>query len=457
MDVIDPILSIASGIYKLVKNVKANKKRCHRVSERVAKLEGVVRSIQQMKKTQTSAVVEKALMELRITLQSAQELIKKQTEANWLKNIRRSGKQEEEFRSVNERLDEAFMALGVVMQVDHGNLLHKLSEQTSKDKEDEDEDIAELRRFLLELKVSVETLNKPSIPSEAIREIKPSEIKYDHPKKPFKTTSSSEFYKGQFCGSPVAIKRYINPLNTSVEKVKAEFKRDTETMKQFQSPNILRMYGICIEDERDARPIPQFLIIVDYCEKGSLRQVLDSECLSWTMKARMCLDAARGLYRLHQTEEKSKVHGCINSSKFLVDKDYKVKLAGFELSKTESSLRRTTKDKTEIRSLCYSSPNMLSSLNNIYSKECEIYSFGIVLWEVATRKKPFDGLTDEEILQKVGQENYKEDLPDDCPEALGQLINECRAYDGFQRPSSGVLMDRLCIVVAQLEELEMTF
>lgn len=46
-------------------------------------------------------------------------------------------------------------------------------------------------------------------------------------------------------------------------------------------------------------PSSQFLIIMEYCEKGSLRQVLDSEHeeLSWTRKARMCLDAAKGLYR----------------------------------------------------------------------------------------------------------------------------------------------------------------
>lgn len=47
-----------------------------------------------------------------------------------------------------------------------------------------------------------------------------------------------------------------------------------------------------------AGPSPRFLIIMEYCDKGSLRQVLDSDCrLSWTRKACMCLDAAKGLYR----------------------------------------------------------------------------------------------------------------------------------------------------------------
>lgn len=45
-------------------------------------------------------------------------------------------------------------------------------------------------------------------------------------------------------------------------------------------------------------PNPEYLIIMEYCEKGNLREVLDSDCkLSWIRKARMCLDAAQGLYR----------------------------------------------------------------------------------------------------------------------------------------------------------------
>ncbi|CAK6983915.1 mixed lineage kinase domain-like protein, partial [Scomber scombrus] len=155
--------------------------------------------------------------------------------------------------------------------------------------------------------------------------------------------------------------------------------------------------------------------------------------------------------RLHQTEAKSKVHGCINSCKFLVAEGYRVKLGGFELAKTETSLRKMTKSK-HIKSLCYTAPQMLDDINHVYSKECEMYSFGIVLWELATRKKPFEGCSSKEIYQKVFKERYQEPLPADCPEALGCLINACRSYESFQRPSAGVLADKLRSVVAQLEE-----
>ncbi|XP_008300991.1 mixed lineage kinase domain-like protein [Stegastes partitus] len=298
-------------------------------------------------------------------------------------------------------------------------------------------------------------VKRPRVTSVDIRMIKPDELKYEHPKKPFMTTATSEVYKGEYNGFAVAIKRYMDPMNTSPGEVRSVFKKEVDTMKRFESPYILRMFGICIQDE--SSPEPEFLIIMEYCEKGSLRQLLaKSDCkLSWTRKARMCLDAAQGLYRLHQTEEKSNVHGYINSCKFLVAEGYRVKLGGFELSKTETSLKKQTKDE-EIRSLCYSSPQMLNSINNVYSKKCEMYSFGIVLWEIATRRIPFEGHSDKDIYQKVCKERYQEPLPDDCPEPLRQLIEDCRAYDSFQRPSAGVLVDKLRSVVAQMEEKKAT-
>ncbi|KAG8012373.1 E3 ubiquitin-protein ligase RFWD3 [Nibea albiflora] len=473
MDCIEPILSIASEIYSLVEKVKANRERCQRLSCRVKALDDLVKAIKETGQKQTSAEVKQSLMELHITLKSAKDFIEKFTSANCIKRFVSSRSHEDEFGSLNERLNDAFQVLSGFLQVEQRNMLHQVFDQTTRQKEDEVDgrkDNEELKKLLQDyfkdekeqfeqLRINVEklmeSLNKPSITEVTTRMIKSEELKYDHPKKPFMTTPSSEVYRGEYNGFPVAIKRYTDLLNTSLREVKSIFNKEVETMKRFESPNILRMFGICVKDEEGSSP--QYFIIMEYCEKGSLRQVLDSDCkLSWTRKARMCLDAAKGLYRLHQTEEKSKVHGCINSSKFLVDKGYTVKLGGFELSKTETSLKKSIKTSTHgEEGHCYYTPQKLNSINHKYSKECEIYSFGIVLWEIATRKKPFEGLTIQDVYQKVYTEKYQEPLPDDCPEQLGRLINDCRAFDNFQRPSAGE-RDRRPVNphIAQMEAME---
>uniref|UniRef100_A0A671U4R7 Mixed lineage kinase domain like pseudokinase n=1 Tax=Sparus aurata TaxID=8175 RepID=A0A671U4R7_SPAAU len=472
MEYVKSIPSIASQIYTLVKNVKANKERCQRVSERVKALENLVELIG--KEKQILHNKEKALKELSITLESAQKLITKFTTAKWLKKMVKSSSHEDDFNSLNDRLNDAFDILSGALQVEQVKLLSKVFERTNREKQDEidrREDDKELKILLIEhlesqqkafeelkttvqiVQILVENMNKPKITDEGIKMIKPDELKYELPKEPFMTTSTSEVYRGEYHGFQVAIKRYTD-LNTSSGAIQSVFKKETETMKRFESPNILRMFGICVQEDG---PRSQFLIIMEYCEKGSLRQVLDTECekLSWPRKARMCLDAAKGLYRLHQTEEKSKVHGCINSCKFLVAEGYIVKLGGFELAKTETSLKKSTKKSTKSKesgSLCYYSPEVLKNINHPYSKQCEMYSFGIVLWEIATCEKPFAGCSDKDIQQKVFEEKFQEPLPEDCPKPLGDLINACRAYESFQRPSAGVLMDRLRILVAQLKE-----
>lgn len=149
MDLIEPILSIASEIYTLVETVKANKKRCRRVAKRVEALEKLLRSIKDRQAVQTSADVETALKELSITLASAQELIKKYTSAKWVNRIVNSSSLGDEFSSVNERLNDAFQVLSGSLQLEQANTLFQVFELASRQREDQldgRDDDAELKK-----------------------------------------------------------------------------------------------------------------------------------------------------------------------------------------------------------------------------------------------------------------------------------------------------------------------
>lgn len=137
MDFIEPILSIASEIYKLVETVKANKSRCWRVCERVKALDELVRSIQKRGAKQTSAEVATALQELSLTLESARELVRKYTLANWMERVLKSGSHGEEFSSLNERLNDTFQVLSGALQVEQGNVLNQVFELTVRQSQDE--------------------------------------------------------------------------------------------------------------------------------------------------------------------------------------------------------------------------------------------------------------------------------------------------------------------------------
>ncbi|XP_064168098.1 mixed lineage kinase domain-like protein [Anguilla rostrata] len=469
MDLVDPILSIAEKLYALCGEVKANKKRWRRLADRVRALEAIVRSVRVKGLGEKPEAVRRGLEELKCTIEAAQEVVKKYTSSRFLSRIARAYDLGEEFEMLNDRLNDTFQLLSLALQIDQRETLASVfaeARRREEDRADKERDHKELEMLaekvdamqegvdsvkndVQDIKVMLKSLKTPSLQRLDIREIKLEELEFEEPKKPIMKSPTHKLYKGQYNKFAVAIKRYTYTANTTPSEVRSIFKKEVETMKRFESPNILRMFGICVQDEDG--PCPNYLIVMEFCEKGSLREVLSGkDKLSWGRRARMSLDAAQGLYRLHQSEEKFKVHGCISSGKFLVDDGYRVKLGCFELAKTETSLRRDKKGNST--SVHYCSPQQLQTVHHSYNKACEIYSIGIVLWEIATRQIPFKDMSEKEVSQKVCAEKFKEPLPEDCPKCFVKLIDACRSYDAFQRPSAGVLVDKLRKVVQEMED-----
>lgn len=154
MDVINPVLTLASQIYTLVEKVKANKKRSQRLASRVKALENLVSSFSRRERAGSSPDVEQALRELHITLEAAQELLRKYTLSSWVERVLSQGRHVDEFSSVNERLNDAFQVLSGAEQLQQGDLLSEVFQRScrqTEDKQDRQEDMAELqtRGFLL--------------------------------------------------------------------------------------------------------------------------------------------------------------------------------------------------------------------------------------------------------------------------------------------------------------------
>ncbi|XP_075997022.1 mixed lineage kinase domain-like protein [Genypterus blacodes] len=451
MEFVEPIFSLAKEIYSLSEKVKANKEQSQRVARRVNAMVDSVRKIDQKKIKN----VEKPLKELRSTLISAKELIEKFTSTTRLLRIMKVNRYRDDFNGVNERLDDAIQALSLNVVIERNDEVDGLkdAEELMKffkaDFLKKQAELTELQEVKDNLEKELSSFKDPATTAlTGIKDIKPEELTIEI--KPIQEGLSSQLYKAEYGGFTVAVKRFIN--QTDLSELQSDFRREAANLKRFASPNVLRLYGICIKEE-----LGEFLIVMEYCERGTLREFLNGQPnLPWPLKGRMCLDAAQGLNRLHRQElqEKSKVVTNINSSSFLVDQDNRVKLGGLELAKTLTSLQRnnTTDQSKKNSSMCYICPEKMNDRSLKYSKEWEMYSFGIILWEIATGKKPFQGCQGREIYKKVqNKETFQEPLPDDCPPPLAELINACRAYDPFHRPISGVLVDKLRSVVGQME------
>ncbi|XP_015285204.1 PREDICTED: mixed lineage kinase domain-like protein isoform X1 [Gekko japonicus] len=465
MDTVKNILGAAQAIYAQYERVKCCKCQSRRLVERIRILMRPIKTLQAQPTKTVSPQLEGLLQKLLRSLEKAKRLLEKYSHQNWMQKFLKASEALEEFSNVNEQLSDAAEGLSLLLQVEQ---VVKESFQRDVLRQENNKDF-EADRVLLEemLRNSKETRDGVDNIQCEVKQIqgKLDEVLQKLDARPRTSTADVEtieiekrlltkwtllkefeshvLYKGEYHKFPVAIKVFKNPVITSTQKVRDLFRKEIKAMKRFESPHILRMYGICIDE---SGPSPEFSIVTEYCEKGSLRDVLKKEPdLSWRIRIQMALHAANGLYRLHQTGDKSQLHGSINSNMFLVAEGYSVKLSGFELSQTESSLRRKHKEKKqkEISPSAYVSPQGLTSVNHIYDLPSEIYSFGIVLWEIATGKTPFRGCTSQEIHQKVYKEGYQEPLGEDCPAGLREVIHQCRNYEPSKRPSAEGIVDSL--------------
>ncbi|XP_012868142.1 PREDICTED: mixed lineage kinase domain-like protein [Dipodomys ordii] len=378
MDKLGPIIALGQGVYKQCEKMKYCKKQSERLGERVKGLIRALQSLQDQGERNLSEHIIKVLDDFKRALLEAKQQIEHFNKKTNFYRFLSADKDKILFQEVNERLRNVWEVFSMTLQIDQHFLC-------SWEKEDQSD--------VLEDKQS----------HQRLRELENKNLE-------------------------ATLKEIQNTL-----KPRHYFNNEIRAMKKFDSPNILRIFGICIDKSDN---LPRFSIVMEYCELGTLRELLeDKKDLSLGMRIHLILEAARGLYRLHHSET-LQLHRNINSSNFLVTGNYQVKLAGFELSETQTFISQKRKTKTDkVNSTAYVSPQGLKNGFYRYDVQAEIYSFGIVLWEIVTGKIPFDGKDNKEIYQLAAMEGYQEPVNEDCPPELQEVIEMCLAYEPSQRPS----------------------
>lgn len=139
MDFVDPILSIAEKLYDLCGEVKANKKRCKRLARRVRALVELVKAVKRNGLGENPELVQRGLRELKFTLESAEEVVKKYASSSCVKRIVKAFDLGEEFGSLNERLNDAAQLLSLALQVEQREWMDQVFKEDRRKKEDEDD------------------------------------------------------------------------------------------------------------------------------------------------------------------------------------------------------------------------------------------------------------------------------------------------------------------------------
>uniref|UniRef100_A0A8C9ZNH1 Guanylate cyclase n=1 Tax=Sander lucioperca TaxID=283035 RepID=A0A8C9ZNH1_SANLU len=236
---------------------------------------------------------------------------------------------------------------------------------------------------------------------------------------------------GYYKGNIAAIK-YTNRKRIELNrKVLFELKH----MRDVQNEHLTRFIGACIDP-------PNTCIITEYCPRGSLQDILenDSITLDWMFKYSLINDIVKGMVFLHNSVIVS--HGKLKSSNCVVDNRFVLKITDYGLSSFRS-LSNSGKDAYAYYRL-WMAPELLrmESPPPQGTQKGDVYSFSIILQEVALRRGAFylegDPLSPKEIVDRVVLGEWPCLRPTIDPQVhspeLGQLMQRCWAEEPTERP-----------------------
>ncbi|GFP79936.1 serine/threonine-protein kinase ht1 [Phtheirospermum japonicum] len=164
-----------------------------------------------------------------------------------------------------------------------------------------------------------------------------------------------------------------------------------------------------------------------------------------TFKAKMVLSACPVIYvvLLWNIFPEKIVHRDVKTENMLLDKSRTVKIADFGVARVEAS---NPHDMTgETGTLGYMAPEVLNG--NPYNRKCDVYSFGICLWEIYCCDMPYPDLSFSEVTSAVVRQNLRPEIPRCCPSSLANVMKRCWDANPDKRPE----MDE---VVTMLEAID---
>ncbi|KAG1700120.1 hypothetical protein DVH05_011932 [Phytophthora capsici] len=241
--------------------------------------------------------------------------------------------------------------------------------------------------------------------------------------------SSCRVYKGSWRGAEVAVK----------SAVELEFANEVNMMQQLgPHPSLVLLLAVCanpLSIVLEYLPFSLFELINGVPDK---KRRLPPFPTSWTKRVHMILDTARGLQFLHSFDiihrdlkSFNSSHAFYNKRNLLMTAEGRVKLADFGISRAN--------DQSELMTGCcgtfqWMAPEVLTSQK--YSISADIYSFGVIVWEICEGSAPFKDLTPAQIPLAVVQERRRPIISPKTPLPLRDLIQRCWQHEPTHRPTA---------------------
>ncbi|XP_044598288.1 mitogen-activated protein kinase kinase kinase 11-like isoform X2 [Cotesia glomerata] len=245
-------------------------------------------------------------------------------------------------------------------------------------------------------------------------------------------------YRGYWRKHEVAVKAARQDPDEEISVIKENVLQEAKLFWLLEHENIVQLEGVCLKE-------PNMCLVMEYARGGSLNRVLNGRKIRPDVLVDWAIQIARGMDYLHNKAPISLIHRDLKSSNVLLsepiendDLQYKtLKITDFGLAREVYKTTRMSAAGT----YAWMAPEVIKQ--STFSKASDVWSYGVLLWELLTGEVPYKGIDALAVAYGVAVNKLTLPIPSTCPQPWRFLMESCWASDSHGRPGFIEILDLL--------------
>ncbi|XP_052007523.1 mitogen-activated protein kinase kinase kinase 21 isoform X3 [Xyrauchen texanus] len=248
-------------------------------------------------------------------------------------------------------------------------------------------------------------------------------------------------YRGTWKEQEVAMKAARQDPDEDIKATADSVKQEAKLFSMLQHPNIIKLEGVCLDE-------PNLCLVMEYARGGTLNRALTGRRIPPHVLVNWAVQIARGMQYLHEEAVVPIIHRDLKSSNILLlEKIENDDIGRKTLKITDFGLAREWHKTTKMSAAgtySWMAPEVIKS--SLFSKGSDVWSYGVLLWELLTGEVPYRGIDGLAVAYGVAVNKLTLPIPSTCPESFAKLMEECWEQDPHIRPSFATILEQLTAI-----------
>ncbi|XP_066494514.1 mitogen-activated protein kinase kinase kinase 10 [Tiliqua scincoides] len=248
-------------------------------------------------------------------------------------------------------------------------------------------------------------------------------------------------YKGVWQGEEVAVKAARQDPDEDITVTAENVRQEARLFAMLHHPNIIALKAVCLSP-------PNLCLVMEYARGGALSRALAGRKVPPHTLVNWAVQIARGMNYLHNEAVVPIIHRDLKSINILIlERIESDDLSGRTLKITDFGLAREWHKTTKMSAAgtyAWMAPEVIKL--SLFSKSSDVWSFGVLLWELLTGEVPYREIDALAVAYGVAMNKLTLPIPSTCPEPFARLLEDCWRPDPHARPDFGCILRRLEVI-----------